>query len=63
MFESMQVFVAGLHQHLQLKQITACVEQANLASLGLLRKLGFKHSHISNGEDGVILQHGVLVWP
>jgi ribosomal-protein-alanine N-acetyltransferase len=61
MFEAMRVFVDSLRQQLQAKRIKASVEQPNIASLALLRKLGFHHSHTTTEANNIQLQHWVYV--
>ena len=57
MLEAMESFFRVLQEDLSLKQLKASVEQPNIASSGLLNKLGFIHTDTSIEESGVALQH------
>ncbi|RBP53609.1 GNAT family N-acetyltransferase [Arenicella xantha] len=55
MLEAMSSFVPTLQQRLALNTLIARVESDNLASLALVKKLGFKHIDTMISSDGVHL--------
>ena len=57
MLEAMQAFIGALQERLNLRQLKASVEEPNVASSKLLKKLGFSHSNTSVEESGVVLHH------
>ena len=59
MLEAMKIFFSTLQEDLSLKLLKASVEEPNVASSGLLKKLGFALKHTSVEESRVRLQHWV----
>ena len=62
MLEAMQMFISTLQERLNLRVLKASVEEPNVASSGLLKKLEFALTDTSVEESGVRLQHWVKVF-